>query len=129
VLGFAVAAGLTLVRVVRWVRETRVFAAAAPAHQTDGARWARRGDLRALTVRAPQPGRVTIGRHRRVVGCNSVAVERREREHLVARRDVGNAGAGLLNHSGELIGRDRGQAVKLAAGDRRRIHAHERLSG
>lgn len=62
VLALAVAAGLTLARVVRWVRETRVFAAAAPADQTDGARWARRGDLRALTIRAPQPGRVTLGR-------------------------------------------------------------------
>jgi hypothetical protein len=86
----------------------------------------------ALGVRErPRPGHQQLGGHGRVVGCNAVAVERRKREHLVARRDIGNARADLLNHSGKLVGRDRGQAVKrpfqLAAGDRRRMHAHERL--
>ena len=72
-----------------------------------------------------------LGGHRRVVGRDAVAVERREREHLVAGRDAGDAGPDFLDHSGELVGRDRRQAVdrpfQLVAGDRRRVHADERL--
>ncbi|MGD9735959.1 MAG: type IV secretory system conjugative DNA transfer family protein [Solirubrobacterales bacterium] len=62
VLTAGVAAGLTLLQLVRWVRGTGVLAVTSSPSREDSARWARRGDLRALTVRAPQPGRVTLGR-------------------------------------------------------------------
>ena len=48
----------------------------------------------------PRPGDQQFGGERRVVGCDAVAVERREREHLVAGRDAGDAGSDFLDHSG-----------------------------
>ena len=78
-----------------------------------------------------RPRHQQLGGQRRVVGCDAVAVERREREHLVAGRDAGDAGSDFLDHSGELVGRDRRQAIdrpfQLVTGDRRRVHADERL--
>jgi hypothetical protein len=79
----------------------------------------------------PRLGHQQLGGHRGVVGRDAVAVERGEREHLVAGRDAGGVRADLLDHAGELVGRDRGQTVdrpfQLATGDRRRVHADERL--
>jgi hypothetical protein len=72
-----------------------------------------------------------LGGQRRVVGRDAIAVERGEREHLVAGRDAVHALPDFLDHSGELVGRDRRQTVarpfEFAAGDRRRVHADERL--
>jgi hypothetical protein len=94
----------------------------------------RQGDRGALGgAERPRPRHQKLGRHCGVVGRDAVPVERREREDLVARRDGGDAGSGLLDHSGELVGRDRRQAVdrplQLIARDRRRVHPHERLAG
>jgi hypothetical protein len=61
----------------------------------------------------PRPRHQQLGAHRRVVGCDAVAVERREREHLVAGRDAGGAGSDFLDHSGEFVARDRQQAVDV----------------
>jgi hypothetical protein len=41
----------------------------------------------------PRPGHQQLGGQHRVVSCNAVAVERREREHLVAGRDAGDVGS------------------------------------
>ena len=75
--------------------------------------------------------RQQLGGQRRVVRCDAIAVERREREDLVADRYIRDAGSHFLDHSGELVGRDRRQAVggpfQLATGYRRGMHAHERL--
>ena len=72
-----------------------------------------------------------FGGQRGVVGRDAIAVERGEREHLVAGRDHGDVAADFLDHSAEFVGRDRRQTVdrplQLAAGDRRRVHADERL--
>ena len=63
--------------------------------------------------------------------AHAIAVERGQREHLVAGRDAGDARADFLDHSGQFVGRDRRQTVdrpfQLAAGDRRRVHADKRL--
>ena len=67
---------------------------AAPDGHTGGER--RQRDRGALGVpERPRPGHEQLGGQRRVVGCDAVAVERREREYLVAGRDAGDAGSDL----------------------------------
>lgn len=71
VLAVIVAAGLGVARVVAWLRDGSLLSAGAGREQ-EGARWARRGDLRALAVNAPQPARVTLGRvHGRLIAAEA----------------------------------------------------------
>lgn len=67
VLFVVVAIGLGIVRVVGLVRDSALFAG---DDRDDGARWARRRDLKSLAVTEPQPGRVTLGRaHGRLIAA------------------------------------------------------------
>ena len=60
---------LLVARLLPWLRDRPVFAMRS-SEGDSGARWARRGDLRGLAVRGPEPGRVTLGRaHGRLVAA------------------------------------------------------------
>jgi DNA-binding MarR family transcriptional regulator len=67
-----------------------------------------------------------------VLGGDTVAVEGRQREDLVAGGDRHDLVCDRRNHTRELVRRDRGQPVErpleLAARDRRRVHLDERLA-
>jgi len=68
VLAAVVAIGLGVRRVVDAVRDSALFV--SREDRDDGARWAKRRDLRALAVSEPQPGRVTLGRaHGRLIAA------------------------------------------------------------
>ena len=47
----------------------------------------------------PRPRHQQLGGERRVVGCDAVAVERREREHLVTGRDAGDVASNFFDDS------------------------------
>lgn len=69
-LGALVAVGLGVLRLVRATADSRWFTTTAAGEGGDGARWARRRDLQALAVSAPQPGRLTLGRaHGRLIAA------------------------------------------------------------
>src|SRR5437773_2537231 len=72
------------------------------------------------------------GRDRRILGCNTVAIETRQGEDVVADCEVGDVLGDLLDHAGELIRHDRrhtaGGPVELVPSYGRRMHAHERLA-
>lgn len=78
VLLAVIALGLGVVRLARWAQASSWFH--VPAGDEDGARWAHRGDLRSLAVRAPQSGRLTLGR----VGGQLVAAETRQSAIVIA---------------------------------------------
>ena len=96
---------------------------AQPAHR-------QRGTLD--VVKGPRSRGEDARRHRRVLGGGAVAVERRQRKHLVADRDSAGTGCDVFHHAGQLVGRDRRQPVgrpaELVAGDRGGVHTHERVT-
>jgi hypothetical protein len=71
-------------------------------------------------------------RNKRVLRGDPVAVERRERENLVADRDVAHIARDLRDDARQLVGRNRRQAVdrprQLVARDGSGVDAHERLA-
>jgi type IV secretion system protein VirD4 len=67
VLAAVALVAIGLVRLVAWVRD---HPAGSERSERQGARWARRGDLRSLSVSRPQPGRLTLGRaHDRLIAA------------------------------------------------------------
>src|SRR5512132_3589538 len=78
-------------------------------------------------------GREDVRGNRSVLRGDAVAVERRQREDLIAGSELRDIRANGLDHARKLIRRDRGQSidgpVKLVARDRGRPDPDQRLTG
>src|SRR5512133_4208018 len=90
-------------------------------------------ERRALDVRESAWLRREDGRrNERILCSDAVAVEGRERNDLVARRDVTYIGRDFCNDARELVGRDRRRPLcgpaQFVARDRGSVDAHERLA-
>jgi len=94
----------------------------------------RHRDRRALDViEACRFRRQEVRGNEGVLGGDAVAVERGQRIHLGAHRGLRDPGTDGLDDAGQLVRRDRRQAVdgplELVPGDRGGVHAHERFRG
>jgi hypothetical protein len=81
---------------------------------------------------AAWPLRQQVGREGDVFGGDAVAIERRQREHLVVDGDAGDAVSELDDDARELVGGNRRQAIdgpaELVASDRCRADSNQHFA-